>query len=108
MKTITHWIGGKPVDATPERTSPVYNPATGQQTAEIALASEEQVGLAVRTARDAFVDWRHSTLTTRQNVMFSFRELLVKHKLDLAKLLTAEHGKTIDDAMGEVPVSYTH
>ena len=102
MKTITHWIGGKPVDATPERTSPVYNPATGQQTAEIALATEAQVDLAVRTARDAFEEWRHAPLTRRQNVMFSFRELVVKHKLDLAKLLTAEHGKTIDDAMGEV------
>jgi malonate-semialdehyde dehydrogenase (acetylating)/methylmalonate-semialdehyde dehydrogenase len=102
MKLITHWINGEGAAAEATRRGPVYNPATGAQTAEVAFASRDEVDLAVRTAKHAFESWGHAPLTRRQNVMFTFRELAVKHKLDLAKLLTAEHGKTIDDALGEV------
>ena len=102
MKQITHWIAGKPWDATPERVGPVFNPATGQQTADVALATVAEVDAAVATARTAFETWRHSPLTRRQNIMFEYRRLVADHKLDLAKALTAEHGKTLDDALGEV------
>ncbi len=102
MKLITHWINGENTTTTPERTGPVYNPATGEQSAEVAFASRDDVDLAVRTAKHAFETWRDVPLTTRQNIMFAFRELVATHKLDFARLLTAEHGKTLDDAAGEV------
>ena len=66
------------------------------------MASSADVDAAVRSAKDAFETWRYSSLSQRQNIMFAFRELVAARKLDFAKLLTAEHGKTIDDALGEV------
>jgi malonate-semialdehyde dehydrogenase (acetylating)/methylmalonate-semialdehyde dehydrogenase len=102
MNQIQHWIGGKLDAGTSERSGPVFNPATGDQTGEVFLASAADVDGAVQTARRAFDSWRFSSLTQRQNIMFAFRELVVARKMDFAKLLTAEHGKTIDDAMGEV------
>jgi len=102
MKQIHHWIGGKLTAGSSERSGPVFNPATGDQTGEVLLASASDVDGAVQTARRAFESWRFSSLTQRQNIMFDFRELVVARKMDFAKLLTAEHGKTIDDAMGEV------
>ncbi len=102
MKTITHWIGGKPWEGEPERTGPVFNPATGRQAAEVAFAGAAEVDRAVGAARKAFEDWRSVSLTRRQNIMFAYRELITRHRLDLARILTAEHGKTLDDALGEV------
>ena len=101
MKQLTHWIDGQSFPAE-GRSGPVFNPATGQQTLEVALASSSDVDKAVQVAKQAFETWRYSSLAKRQNIMFSFRELVAERKLDLAKLLTAEHGKTIDDALGEV------
>ena len=102
MELITHWIDGESAGTMPTRTGPVYNPATGRQTAEVALASADDVDLAVRAAKAAFETWGTSPLTRRQNIMFAYRELIAQHKLDIARLLTAEHGKTLDDALGEV------
>jgi malonate-semialdehyde dehydrogenase (acetylating)/methylmalonate-semialdehyde dehydrogenase len=102
MKQIQHWIDGGVDAGTGERVGPVFNPATGAQTGEVALASATDVDKAVRAARRAFETWRFSSLAQRQNVMFAYRELVAARRMDFAKLLTAEHGKTIDDAMGEV------
>ena len=102
MRQITHWIGGKPWEGRAERTGPVFNPATGTQTAKVALATVEEVNTAVAAAMEAFGDWRNSPLTRRQNIMFAYRQLVADHRLDLARALTAEHGKTLDDALGEV------
>ncbi|MEA2000743.1 MAG: CoA-acylating methylmalonate-semialdehyde dehydrogenase [Actinomycetota bacterium] len=102
MKLINHWIDGAVVSATPNRTGAVFNPATGIQTAEVAMASTDDVALAVGAARRAYESWHESPLTRRQNIMFAFRELVARNRLALAKALTAEHGKTIDDAFGEV------
>ncbi len=102
MKLINHWINGQNATTSPDRTGPVFNPATGEQSAEVAFATPEDVDLAVRTAKQAHESWRDTALTTRQNIMFQFRELVVRHKMDFATLLTAEHGKTLDDAAGEV------
>ena len=102
MKQITHWIGGKPSESGAERTGPVFNPATGEQTAEVGLASVNDVNVAVATAKEAFGEWRDSSLSRRQNIMFAYRQLVADHRLDLARALTAEHGKTLDDALGEV------
>ncbi len=102
MDTITHWIGGAPWTGASDRTGPVYNPATGQQTAAVAFADEAEIDAAVSTAKEAFGEWGRSPVTRRQNIMFAFRELVSSRRLDMAKMLTAEHGKTLDDALGEV------
>ena len=102
MDTITHWIGGAPWTGASDRTGPVFNPATGQQTAAVAFADEEAVDAAVSNAEKAFTEWGRSPVTRRQNIMFAFRELVASRRLDMARLITAEHGKTLDDALGEV------
>ena len=98
---LTHWIDGQAYEVA-GRAGPVYNPATGRQALEVAYASADDTNRAIEVARDAFDTWRYSPLTQRQNIMFAFRELVSARRMDFAKLLTAEHGKTIDDALGEV------
>ncbi len=102
MRTITHWIGGKPAAGSSDRTSPVWNPATGAQQAEVALASTEDVDAAVRTAKAAFERWGQSSLSQRTKILFKFRELVNNHVQELAELISDEHGKVISDARGEV------
>ena len=102
MRTITHWIGGKEWSETPERTGPVFNPATGEQSGEVSFATAADVDAAVAAAAQAFEEWRHVPVTRRQNVMFEFRRIVVERRREMAELLTSEHGKTIPDAMGEV------
>ena len=102
MQTLTHWIDGKNVHVDGARTGPVFDPATGRQTGEVAFADASVVDDAVRAARAAYETWKDSPLTRRQNIMFGFRELVASHRLDLAKAVSVEHGKTLDDALGEV------
>jgi malonate-semialdehyde dehydrogenase (acetylating) / methylmalonate-semialdehyde dehydrogenase len=102
MKTISHWIGGKSVDGTSGRFGPVYNPATGEQSGQVALASADEVDHAIAVAREAFATWRTTSLAARTRIMFAYRELIERHKTDIAELLTAEHGKVLADAVGEV------
>ena len=102
MKLVKHWIGDREHAAGSQRTGQVFDPATGEQTAEVVFATPEDVQLAVATARDAYVEWRLTSLARRQRIMFAFRDLLERHKDDMARLVTAEHGKTLDDARGEV------
>jgi malonate-semialdehyde dehydrogenase (acetylating)/methylmalonate-semialdehyde dehydrogenase len=100
---ITHLINGVPWEGTAERTSPVYNPATGEHTGDLDLASTGLVGEAVAVAKAAFEStWQRSTLTARAQVLFAFRELLNSRKKEIAALITAEHGKVLSDAEGEV------
>jgi malonate-semialdehyde dehydrogenase (acetylating)/methylmalonate-semialdehyde dehydrogenase len=80
----------------------VFNPATGEQTSDVAMASGADVDLAVTAAARAYETWRDSPLTRRQNIMFAFRDLISKNRNELARAMTAEHGKTVDDALGEV------
>jgi malonate-semialdehyde dehydrogenase (acetylating)/methylmalonate-semialdehyde dehydrogenase len=99
---ITHHIGGKPWTGTAERTGEVYDPATGAVTGHVDLASAAEVDEAVRAAKEAFGGWRTVSLARRAEVMFAFRELLKAHKDELAAIVTAEHGKVLSDAAGEV------
>jgi len=99
---IHHWIDGAPVAGTSGRTSPVFNPAAGRQTGEVQLASVEEVDRAVQSAKAAFASWRTMSLAKRAELMFAIRELVHERKKEIAKLLTAEHGKVLSDAMGEV------
>ncbi|MCA1783576.1 MAG: CoA-acylating methylmalonate-semialdehyde dehydrogenase [Intrasporangiaceae bacterium] len=100
---ITHLVNGAPWEGVAERTSPVYNPATGEQTGELDLASTDVVGEVVATANAAWTSqWQRMSLAKRTQILFAFRELLNARKKDIAALITAEHGKVLSDAEGEV------
>ncbi|PRY49960.1 malonate-semialdehyde dehydrogenase (acetylating)/methylmalonate-semialdehyde dehydrogenase [Knoellia remsis] len=99
---ITHLVGGRRWEDTPERTSPVWNPATGEQIGELDLASASDVDAVVGTAKEAWQSWGDVSLAARTQVLFRFRELLNERKEDIAALITAEHGKVLSDALGEV------
>jgi malonate-semialdehyde dehydrogenase (acetylating)/methylmalonate-semialdehyde dehydrogenase len=102
MHHIEHWIDGQVVASTSGRTGPVHNPATGEQTGQVALASVEEVDAAVAAAKAAARGWRTTSLSRRAEVMFRLRELVDANRKEIASLLTAEHGKVLSDAMGEV------
>ncbi|MEJ6720890.1 CoA-acylating methylmalonate-semialdehyde dehydrogenase [Ilumatobacter sp.] len=102
MDTIAHWINGAAVPSTSGNTSPVYNPATGEQASLVGLASVAEVEAAVAAAKAAFPGWRSTSLTKRAEIMFRFRELIDANKLKIATLVSNEHGKVVSDAMGEV------
>jgi malonate-semialdehyde dehydrogenase (acetylating)/methylmalonate-semialdehyde dehydrogenase len=98
---IDHLIGGEPVTGG-ARTGPVFNPATGKQTAEVALADAATVDRAVASAADAFAEWGDTSLAHRTRLLFSFRNLVEANADEIGRRLTAEHGKVRDDAAGEV------
>jgi malonate-semialdehyde dehydrogenase (acetylating)/methylmalonate-semialdehyde dehydrogenase len=102
MKSIHHYIGGKLVPSESGRSGPVWNPATGEQQAEVDFASVEEVDRAVGVAKEAFESWRLTSLSRRAEVMFHLRELIAEHRQELGAILTAEHGKVLSDAMGEI------
>jgi malonate-semialdehyde dehydrogenase (acetylating)/methylmalonate-semialdehyde dehydrogenase len=99
---IGHWIAGARTDGDGGSTAPVTNPATGAVTGEVVLASVADVDAGVAAATAAFPKWRDTSLTRRSAVLFAFRELLNARKPELAALITAEHGKVLEDALGEV------
>ena len=100
--SIGHFIDGKVVPGSSGRTGAVFNPATGVQSGAVDLASAEEVDAVVASAATALIDWRSSPLARRTDIFFRFRALLDEHRDDLAKLVTAEHGKVHSDALGEV------
>ena len=93
---------GSSIEGAAARTAPVFDPATGAQTAEVVLATVKDVDQAVEASAEAFRSWRGTSLTARSRILFAFRELADKHRDDLARLITAEHGKVLEDARGEV------
>jgi malonate-semialdehyde dehydrogenase (acetylating) / methylmalonate-semialdehyde dehydrogenase len=99
---IPHWVDGRHTSGTSGRTAPVYNPATGVVSAEVELASGDEVKDAVAKAVAASKEWRHASLSVRSAVLFTFRELLHERTDELAAIITAEHGKVRSDAAGEV------
>jgi malonate-semialdehyde dehydrogenase (acetylating)/methylmalonate-semialdehyde dehydrogenase len=88
--------------ATSPRTGPVFNPATGEQQAEVALAGPAEVGAAVAAASAAFSDWSRSSLSARAKILFTFRQLVNARMKELAGMVSDEHGKVFADALGEV------
>ena len=102
MTQITHWINGALDTQKPERTGDIFNPATGKVTGTVAFGNSSTVDAAVAAATSAFAEWRHSSLTKRTQVLFAFRELVQQNKEKIAALITAEHGKVLSDAAGEV------
>ncbi len=102
MTTIAHWLDGKPFAGTSDRTAPVTNPATGEVTGQVALATVEDARAVIDSAAAAFPAWRDTSLAKRTAVLFTFRELLNAKKGELAEIITAEHGKVLSDALGEI------
>jgi malonate-semialdehyde dehydrogenase (acetylating)/methylmalonate-semialdehyde dehydrogenase len=99
---IGHWIDGAVVASVSGRTAPVYNPATGVAASRVALADAADIAAAIASAAAGFEVWSRYSIAKRQTVLFAFRELLNARKGELAALITAEHGKVLSDAMGEI------
>jgi len=102
VASIDHWIAGKVAPGGSGRAADVFNPATGKVTGRVALANASEVDAAVQSARAAFPAWADTPPIRRARVMFRFLELLNKHRDELARAITAEHGKVFTDAQGEV------
>jgi malonate-semialdehyde dehydrogenase (acetylating)/methylmalonate-semialdehyde dehydrogenase len=102
MKSISHWVNGSVMEVNPDKTGEIFNPATGQVSANVAFADAATVDKIVNISEKAFEQWRHASLTKRTQILFSFRELVNKNKEKIAELITAEHGKVLSDAQGEV------
>jgi malonate-semialdehyde dehydrogenase (acetylating)/methylmalonate-semialdehyde dehydrogenase len=102
VERISHVIAGHAAPGTSGRTAPVYDPATGAVTAEVDLASADEVDAAVTAARAAQRSWRDSTLGERAHLLFDVRDAVVRREDELAAVVTAQHGKTLADAAGEV------
>ncbi|MGW4029174.1 CoA-acylating methylmalonate-semialdehyde dehydrogenase [Streptomyces sp. NPDC004838] len=101
-KTVNHWIGGKTVEGTSGNWGPVTDPATGAVTTQVALASVDEVGAAVASAKEAYATWSTTSLAQRTAFLFRYRALLDARRDEIAALITAEHGKVHSDALGEV------
>ncbi|OZE04046.1 methylmalonate-semialdehyde dehydrogenase (CoA acylating) [Rhodococcus sp. 05-2255-3B1] len=99
---ITHWLDGKTYSGVSDRTAPVTNPATGEVTGTLTLADTDDARAVIDAAAAAFPAWRDTSLAKRTSILFSFRELLNAKKNELAAIITAEHGKVLSDALGEI------
>jgi malonate-semialdehyde dehydrogenase (acetylating)/methylmalonate-semialdehyde dehydrogenase len=102
MLTIENAVAGKRYTSSSSRTSPVYNPATGEQSAILPLSTLDEINAAVASAKKAFPAWAATTPMKRARVMFKFKELLDRFAGDIAREISKEHGKVHDDALGEV------
>jgi len=102
MRTIDHWVAGKTASGDTTRRGRVWNPATGEQQAEVALATRDDVDAVVRAASVAFTTWSEASLSQRTRVLFAFRELVNANVGRIAEAITDEHGKVLSDARGEV------
>ncbi len=102
LPAVPHYIGGRTRPSSSGRTAPVFDPALGIQTKNVALADQAEIDEAVAAASAAFPAWRDLPIAKRQQVLFRFRELLNERKTELAEILTGEHGKVTSDALGEI------
>lgn len=99
---LNHWSAGAPFEGTSGRWADVTNPATGAVSAQVALASRADADRVIAAAADAAEEWKRTSLARRTQVLFAFRELLNSRRDELAALITAEHGKVLSDAVGEI------
>ena len=102
VPVLGHWIDGAVQVSAGGRTAPVYNPATGAVSGRVKLADEPVIAKAIASAEAGFAAWSALSMAKRQGVLFAFRELLNARKGELAAIITAEHGKVVSDAMGEI------
>jgi malonate-semialdehyde dehydrogenase (acetylating)/methylmalonate-semialdehyde dehydrogenase len=102
MTQYDHYIGGQSFQGESDRFGDVFDPARGVAKSQVRLATAGDVDAAVASAAKAFETWGETSVTARSRVMFAFRQLLVEHEDELAAIISSEHGKTLDDAKGEV------
>lgn len=102
MTRISHWVDNAVRPGTSGRTSPVTDPATGQVTAELDLATTAEVDAVVASAKAAAVGWSQTSIAQRTRLMFRFRELVEANRDEVARRLSSEHGKVLSDAGGEL------
>ena len=102
VKPIHHWIGGEFYAGRAGRSGPVFNPATGEQTGVVDFASVDEVDAAVQAAKRALPAWRALSLSRRTDLLFRIGALVHERREEIARFLTAEHGKVLSDALGEV------
>ncbi len=102
VRNVQHWSDGKTFTGTSTATAPVTNPATGETTGAVALAGVDDARHVIDAAAAAFPAWRDTSLAKRVQILFKFRELLNERKPEMAALITAEHGKVLSDALGEI------
>ncbi|MFF4771633.1 CoA-acylating methylmalonate-semialdehyde dehydrogenase [Microtetraspora fusca] len=102
VRTVQHRIGGHETAGESSRTAPVWNPATGERQADVLLAEPADIDAAVQAARAALPGWADTSVMRRSRLMFAFRNLVEKHLDDLARIVSAEHGKVLEDAKGEL------
>ena len=102
MNIIEHFVNGQKFSGDSKRISKVFNPATGEQTAEVKLASIKDMDAAVEAAKTAFISWSKKPPLQRARVMFKYKELIEKNFEELTKIIVSEHGKVFDDAKGEI------
>ena len=102
MSVIPMWINGKAVESKSGRFGDVFDPALGESTKKVGFANQDEINATVAAAKAAFPAWRDLSTARRQAIMFRFRELLEAKKPELAAIITAEHGKVLSDALGEI------
>ncbi len=102
MNLIEHFVNGKVFRGSSKRTSKVFNPAAGEQTSEVNLASKVDVDAVVQKAKEAFIDWSNKPPIQRARVIFKFKELIEKNSDEITKLIVSEHGKVYEDAKGSL------
>jgi len=102
MNLIEHFIDGKITKGSSKKISKVFNPATGEQTSEVNLASKTDVDLAIQKAKQAFTAWSVKPPAQRARVIFKFKELIEKNSDEIIKLIVSEHGKIYEDAKGSL------
>ena len=102
MNTIQHFVNGKKFFGESKRVGKVFNPATGEQSAEVKLATAKDVNEAVESAKKAFESWSNKPPLQRARVMFKFKELIEKNYDELTKIIVSEHGKVYEDAKGSL------
>ena len=102
MKKISHFINGKIYSDSKSRKGPIFNPAIGEQIAEVELASKATVEKAIESSSKAFLRWSKTTPISRSRILSKYKDLLVKNMEELAVMVSEQHGKTIADAKGSI------
>ena len=102
MSLISHYVSGTEHKSHSTRSAPVYDPALGIESGQVVLADAQDIQVVIGAAKKAYPAWRDSSLAKRQQIIFKFRELLNERKPELAAIITAEHGKVLSDALGEI------
>jgi len=102
MALIEHIIGGKNSSGSSGKTQAAYNPATGEEIAQVPMGAAAEIEAAVQVGKNAFPGWSNTSPAKRANVMYDLRQIMGRRAGEIARTISLEHGKTHDDALGEV------